>query len=289
MTEVSTKQKELRELERQIDEARGQLSRNLNAINEAKAEMQEVEQERVNLGRKIEEDQRRAAEYEGRRVELETRLHELTEQIRDDQRLVSELETSVAALRKEEEDFRAARPEREAAERERLADLFAAERADLDRVRAVKEVEQDMRDAAIEERRTIERDLEGLQERMNERTAELAALSRELAELSEEGAKKRAAHEREVATMNDTINSLSESVKTLTSQAAELDTAIAAKTAEAAGLDARIRELNAQAAEARKQYDLEKGKLFGIAERERRLTQKEEYIRQKYKDAGIEF
>lgn len=272
-------------LEKRRDALTASHSAELNALNETKAQLSDAERDLAGLGRRIETENGLVSEYTGRREKLEGILHDQTETMRSNTTEIAAQEATVATLKAEKAEFEAEAGVREAKERARIDALLEGERLELKKVQKTRADEEAELTRIRGDYNQTARDYRALVDKETATKDRIASLETELGAVRDQVNSTRA----EKVQAEERVAALQTERESLNNELAALQGQIQAKNDELVALRDEKKRLESEVAALSAQYEVEKTKLFIIAERERKVAAKEDFIKEKYKQAGIEY
>lgn len=289
MNPASTAQKEARVLEARNEELRSEQAQVTASLAEARDALKEIEQQTKRERNVLALEQKRVAEYAADRekeaAELSTVHDELEAERLDLQTVRAELE-AVSGVYKEKRQTLEKQLDDQL--RSRRAELVATETT-LEQSRAqladvTGEVDQAKRAAE-----RAERELATIDEQIAEARSALVRAEAEAASAESQHEKLEAALEKTEALHAERMKAYREAQEHEKGLLRDAEQERLTASEGIAKLRDDLKQLQEVLAATKREYESEKIKLFAIAERERGLAQREEYIRDRYKDAGVEF
>lgn len=281
--EVNALQKEIETLGKRKEEAKAELDRELVAINQAKAEKEEIERELSLLEGKVADNQARVDEVSEKRVEQERLLEELDGKVRERTGAVEGIEARIELLKSDEASYHGKAAVRESEEKARIEKLLEDE---ITKLAAAKQEQAEYR----AEYERIKKDYDKTVGDYKDLVAEEARVADRIRALREEDTLLRT----RLDTLSNERKSIEESITAFQAQYDDLETRrdaikaeITAKQDELTALVADTEKARTDLAEAVKEYDEQKTKLFLISQREKTYASRVAQLEQRYKEAGI--
>lgn len=278
-------QKEIRELNSRKEDANRDLDAVLASINSAKREKGELEDQLDIIRRRKEGDERIADEHQVRRLANEEVLDAQTDTLRAQNTEVAAREARVAELKREEAEFDARAGVREANERARIDALLTEERKSLTAITQKVEAEQAELDRIrVDYDKTVE-DYQALVNNETQIKQRIASLEKEADAVLSTIESRRSERKQ----IEDQITALQAQKDELQKDIDSLNADMQAKTDQKAALE-KERQAAQVALEAKAaELDARTKDIFVLAERERKVNQREDYIKGMYAKAGITY
>ena len=280
-----TLQREIRELESRKVAASVELDGVMGAINSGKRERAELEQDISLIQRRAQGESRLADEYQVRRVANETSLDEQHETMRGQTTEIAAREALVTALKREEVEYDAKSVVRDAKERTRLDTVLLEENTKVLEIRKTRaKEEKEVLRLRADYEKTVD-DYQALVQ--NETTARnrITSLEKEdevVTSQLESMRTQRKQYEDQTTALQGQKTVLEEDIKTLNAEIRE-------KTKAKGDLELERQESQRLTDEKKVELDGITKSVFIIAERERKVNQKEAYIKDLYAKAGINY
>jgi len=277
--------KEIKVLEDRKEKENESLNRILGAINSAKGELSDLERE-IKLQQRIAKDAAETAEvYIEKRKEYENIIDKQFEVVKLKTKEVASLETEVDALKEEKNGlslFVKETKDTAIAEVEAIKTEGTKNKEWIDHVISARQEELDR---VVEKTKTEEARLEST---IKARDNNIKILEQQADEIAKNKTLKEDL-DKEVKGLNGKITDLNTSIETISHETIIVKGAKEVLESNIADLNKEIEDLEKEKAKSNEEYQKSTARIIALADREIALNQKEEYIKERYKEAGLRY